>query len=368
MVSRNLGSSRAGRPTLAIDFRMSRSSGIGVYLRHVVAGLVADFPDEFRIVLLGGEPFGNGVEQRSLRSPIYSAAELVELPLRIPRDADVVWSPNYNAPLFFPGKLVVTVHDACHLAMPELLGSRIKSAYARFMFANVARRAARVIAVSRFTADELTRLTPIARDRISVVHSGVDAVVAPDAGPSPVDGPFILYVGNVKPHKNLSRLLTAFASVQDRIPHRLVIVGRQEGLRTPDHAVPAIAGRVGARVEFTGEVSGPDLRRYYANADLLVFPSLYEGFGFPPLEAMTAGVPVAAADSGSIPEVCGDAVAYFDPWSVPDIAATILDALTNDRLRSRLRAAGTRQVQRFSWKQAVEQTAAVFRDVVAAVP
>src|SRR5205809_2003561 len=106
---------------MAIDYRMCRSSGIGVYLRHVVRELASEHASDLRLVLLGGDPVPGVSERRSVRSPIYSLSELVEIPARIPRAADVLWSPNYNAPAVSRCPLVVTVHDVCHLALPDLL-------------------------------------------------------------------------------------------------------------------------------------------------------------------------------------------------------------------------------------------------------
>jgi glycosyltransferase involved in cell wall biosynthesis len=352
---------------IAIDYRMCRSSGIGVYLRNIVQHLVQEYHEEFRVVLLGGDPVPGVSDHRPCSSPIYSISELVEVPIRIPRSIDVFWSPNYNAPITSRGRLVVTVHDVNHLALPDLLESRLKRAYAKLMFANVKRRAARVICVSKFTASELTRLTGLEPNQITVVHSGLSASwTAPSDSPRPIAAPYILFVGNVKPHKNLGRLLQAFGLIKDRIPHTLVIVGKREGIVTPDHAAVAAAERLGHRVVFTDEVPEERLRAYYAHADLLVFPSLYEGFGFPPLEAMAMGIPVAASTAASIPEICGEAAAYFDPHSIDEMSTVIEQALTDQALRAKLREQGTKQIAKYSWATTAAQTAAVFREVAGA--
>lgn len=343
---------------------MCRSSGIGVYLRHVVRHLADEYQADFRLTLLGGDPVPGVAGQRPCRSPIYSLAEQVEVPARIPRSTEVLWSPNYNAPLASRGRLVVTVHDACHLALPNLLDSRLKHRYAKLMFANVKRRAARVICDSKFTASEVTRLTGLEPEKMTVIYPGLSpSWRAPSALARPIAAPYLLFVGNVKPHKNLGRLLQAFEMLKDRIPHTLAIVGKREGFITPDRAVIAAAERLGARVSFTGEVTDQLLRAYYTHSDLLVHPSLYEGFGFPPLEAMATGIPVAASNAGSIPEVCGEAAAYFDPYSVEDMSAVIETTLTDQALRARLRDLGSRQIARYSWATTAAQIASVFREV-----
>jgi glycosyltransferase involved in cell wall biosynthesis len=353
------------RRSIAVDYRMSRSSGIGVYLREIVRRLATRHQHQVSLELLGGVPFP-GVAQQPYRAPIYSVAELIEPFFRVRQSTDVLWCPNYNAPLASAGALVVTVHDLCHLALPELFGSRVKSTYARLMFANVKRRASKVICVSEFTASELVRLTGIERERIVVIKSGIDDRWSqPILDPRPIPEPYILCVGNVKPHKNLKGLLKAFDALKDRIPHRLVVIGKIEGLITPDRHVLDLAERLQPRVSFTGEVGDEELRRFYAHADLLAHPSLYEGFGFPPLEAMAVGIPVAASRAASIPEICGDAVAYFNPLDIEEMAGVILKTLESEETRKTLRERGRRQVTQYSWTLATDRVVQVFRDAAA---
>jgi glycosyltransferase involved in cell wall biosynthesis len=329
----------------------------------MVKGLVDDYHGEFRITLLGGDPVEGVDEHRPMQSRIYTVRELLEVPLRIPRSADIVWSPNYNAPLVSPGRLVVTIHDTCHLALPELFGGLVKQTYARFMFGNVRRRAHHVICDSEFTAREVENRVGIERSRLSVVYPGA-STEWPAVTPPRIPGrPYILYVGNVKPHKNLGRLLEAFQRLAARIPHDLVIVGKREGFATPDRAVGQDAAALGDRVRFTGEVSDAALRDFYAGSDLLVFPSLYEGFGFSPLEAMAAGIPVAASHAASIPEVCGPAAFYFDPYSVDDMVNVIEHGLSDEPARAAMRIAGVAVVGRYSWPKAVASMVDVFRKV-----
>jgi glycosyltransferase involved in cell wall biosynthesis len=351
------------RRSIAVDYRMSRSSGIGVYLREIVRRLATRHQGRVSLELLGGASVP-GVARQPYRARIYSLAELVEPMFRVRQSTDVFWCPNYNAPLASAGALVVTVHDLCHLALPHLFGSRVKSRFAQLMFANVKRRAAKVICVSEFTAFELMRLTGIERERIVVIKSGIDdRWRQPILDPRPIPEPYILCVGNVKPHKNLKGLLKAYEALKDRIPHRLIVIGKMEGLITPDRGVIDLAQKLQSRVSFTGEIGDDELRRYYAHADLLAHPSLYEGFGFPPLEAMAVGIPVAASRAASIPEICGDAVAYFDPTSIDEMAGVILKTLESSELRNTLRERGRQHVAQYSWTLATDRTVDVFCDV-----
>lgn len=178
---------------LAVDYRMHRSSGIGVYLRHIVQNLIDDHGDALKLTLLGGAPV-EGASFRGFSSPIFSVAEQVKFPFVVPGNTDVLWSPNYNAPFLSRGKLVVTVHDVCHLAHPEFFRSRLKAEYARASFRNVARRAAAVVCDSEFTATEIERLVGIPRSRMTVIYPGLDRgwAAVPD-GARPHDAPYLLY-------------------------------------------------------------------------------------------------------------------------------------------------------------------------------
>ena len=146
--------------------------------------------------------------------------------------------------------------------------------------------------------------------------------------------PFLLYVGNIKPHKNLNRLIDAFSKLLNKIPHDLIIVGKMTGFITPDNKVINRSKKLSDRIIFKGKVSNKILKQYFSQADIFIFPSIYEGFGLPPLEAMAAGVPVVASKAASIPEVCGDAVFYFDAYNTDDIAEKILQMAKRRKQRS----------------------------------
>jgi glycosyltransferase involved in cell wall biosynthesis len=172
-------------------------------------------------------------------------------------------------------------------------------------------------------------------------------------------------VGNIKPYKNVSRLVEAFLSVMGAVPHDLVIVGQHDGLITGEsEGFFARARSAGNRIQFTGQVSQDQLLAFVGNADALVMPSLYEGFGFPPLEAMAAGVPTLVSRAASLPEVCGDATLYCDPLSVEGIGAGIVSILTDEALRRRLICAGKEQARKYSWGLCAQQTASAIRTIL----
>lgn len=363
---------RAATRHVAVDARMVRHSGIGTYLRELLPRLVDAQPD-WRFSLLGDPaalaeldlPGNADVGIVRCDAPLYSIREQVAVARSVPAGTTLFWAPHYVIPLPWRGPLLVTVHDLFHLAMPALVGGPARRLFARGMFAAVRRRATRIVFDSSFSRREFARLVgpPRAAD---VVHLGVAPSWralrrAPGTG-----RPYLLYVGNVKPHKNVAMLVRAFLSLADRVPHRLVIAGRIDGLKTADHEVARLAAREPDRVELAGEVSDDALRGWVAGADALALPSLYEGFGLPPLEAMAVGVPCLVSTAGSLPEVCGDAALYCDPHREDDVAARVLELLTDEALRARLRACGPEHSAQFTWERCAAATAAAIDAAVAA--
>ncbi len=360
--------------TLSIDLRWIDSSGIGTYIKGLMPGLVTALHD-VRIVGIGPKerlqefPWASAphVELVDCNVARYSPAEQLLLPRAIPRGTDLFFSPHYPIPLLYRGRIAVTVHDLSHLVVPEIAGNLAKRTYAKTMLRRVRRRASLILTVSNFSKAELLRFTQGPRsDNIVAIHEGVSEMwYGASNAPRPRTRPYIVYVGNVKPYKNVSRLVEAFLKVMGSIQHDLVIIGQHEGLITGESdGFFRLARSAPDRVEFTGYVSRDQLLALVGNADALVLPSLYEGFGFPPLEAMAAGVPALVARAASLPEVCGEAVLYCDPLSVDDIASGIVTIVTNESLRSRLVSAGGEQVRKYTWELCAEQTAHAIRSVL----
>lgn len=286
---------------------------------------------------------------------------------------DVFHGPNFK--LQTQGRCggVVTIHDLWLERYPryskKLFGQRLSS----FRTRRTIRRARRVIAVSQATARDLEALYGVPCEKISVVPNGVSEDWWPDAGSDPAEvaasfglpsARFILFVGGAEPRKNHAALMDAFARwrmVGDS--HCLVVVGN------PHHRigdVDATARRFGiqSRVKVLGRVSGADLRRLYSCATVFVFPSIYEGFGMPVLEAMACGAPVITADTTALPEVVGDAALLVNPRD-PDALAEAMRRVIEDReLREDLRARGLARAAAFTWARAARQTLGVYREIV----
>jgi glycosyltransferase involved in cell wall biosynthesis len=271
--------------------------------------------------------------------------EQIGLPLKLRGiRPDVVHAPNCFLPLRRPCPGVVTIHDLAFEAFPDDFSRRTGAKF-RSITPRAARSAERVITVSQFTKSDVVARYGVDPAKVRVVHNGPSLPV----GDAPLpEGEYILGVGDLRAKKNWARLAAAWHAAG--IPHRLVIAGADAG---EGEALRA------SGVETTGYVTDQQLDALMRGADLLVHPSLYEGFGLVVLEAMVRGTPVAAANNTALPEAGGDAAVYFDPLDVDAIAAAITEALGR---RAELSAAGREHAKAFSWERAAQATAAVYAE------
>jgi glycosyltransferase involved in cell wall biosynthesis len=356
-------------PLVTVDVRMFRSSGIGTYLRALLPRLVRALP-EVRFCVLGDarslaqEPFtaDSRVEVRELSAGVYSPLEQFSIPRVAPEDTRVFWSPNVNVPVVHPGRLLVTVHYAFYFEPPAGVRTRLdKRAYLGVLTKRLRRSAGAVICPSEFTKSELERQGSW-RCPLHAVRSGIEAEwFSKPNGTNPWSKPYLVYVGNLKPHKNLPRTLAAFARVAGRIPHDFLLIGAGDAKKL----VKMVDPRVAERVHFLGSLDDDSVKHHVANASGLVLASLYEGFGLPPLEAMALGVPVLVARAASLPEVCGRAALYCDPRSVDAIARGIETLLCDAGERARLAREGPDNARRFSWDETAKNTANVLSGMLA---
>lgn len=356
--------------SLSIDLRMLEHSGIGTYLKNLVPLVTEAFP-KMIFNLLGDANCINKYDWCSsanirvihCQSPIYTVSEQIELLTKIPADNKLFWSPHFNIPVFYRGKLVVTIHDVFHLAMPQFVKGIHKKGYAKSMFWWIRRNADAVICDSVFTQKELIRYAGI---NANVVYLGINPRWFSIKREQKVHyRKYLLYVGNVKPHKNLVNLLLAYNIIKDRIPeYDLIIVGKKDGFITGDAEIEKMTKHLEGRVIFTGYVNDNMLCQYYVNAEVLIFPSLYEGFGLPPLEAMACCCPTIVSEAAALPEVCGDAAMYFNPYSCEDISKKILMLISKNDMKNVLKAKGLTQASKFTWEKCAFETCSVIEKVI----
>ncbi len=352
---------------ISVDVRMINSSGIGTYIKSLLPRII-DLLPEHKYYLLGNVDEivkfewtkQNNVDVINTTSPIYSTTEQLELIKKIPSKTDLFWSPHYNIPVFYTGKLLVSIHDILHLAMPQYAQGLKKQLYSKTLFNLIKLKSKNILTPSNFSKEELTSKLNYSPDAIHKIPNAVDEKwFQIKKQNSPYKKPYLLYVGNVKPHKNLSVLVEAFKLIKEKIPHDIVIVGKREGFILADDAVQSNIEYLKDRVHFTGYVEDDVLNQYYAHADMFIFPSVYEGFGIPPLEAMATKCPVIVSSAQPMPEVCGDAALYFNPYNPKDLADKILTLNSSPELRNNLVQKGITQAQKYSWDESANTIAEV---------
>lgn len=331
-------------------------------------------PDMVRLVAPKGAPpeFASIAVERCggyLKGHLW---EQLVLPWAIKRfGANLLWCPGNCGPLRVANQ-VVTIHDAEVFAVPEGLNPRFVRWY-RFLLPRLARRALRVLTVSQFSKNELGRYLKLPEEKITVIYNGVDERFGPQPQQRitalkqkynlPVQ--YILALASRTPHKNFRRVLEAWSTITSKpelSDTRLVVAG---GLTRTLRRDPALAKLfMQPRIYDLGYVPDEDLPALYSGAAVLVYPSLYEGFGLPPLEAMACGTPVVVSNVASLPEVVGDAGVYTNPYDVEDIALGIYRTLTDKDLRRELRKKGLARAKLFTWEKAARETLAVFEEVL----
>lgn len=346
---------------ICIDCRMAHMSGIGTYIQHVIPRCMAALPEiSFNIIGNSSLPFdlpSNSLFTRA-SSHIYSLYEQIELSY-IVRETQGLWVPHYVIPLFSRIPIVATVHDVAHLALPEIFGITKKN-YAKWMFSFLKKRTQSILFDSSFTKQEFNRLVGEPDCPTFVTPLGVDMFWFEETTEErPFNFPYFLAVGNLKPHKNIATLCRAFSGIASQCPHHLVLVGKKEGFRTGLDGT-ALENLVPGRIHCTGALDAPSLRRLVTNADCLVFPSLYEGFGLPPLEGLACGTPVLASDIPPVRETCADAVNYFNPHSESSLREGLLRCAAPSTDPAE-REARRRRAALFSWDKTATLTVSVLK-------
>ena len=358
---------------------MGNRSGIGMYAYEIARHLRADSAMSFR---------GNVFNFRS-RTNLDEAIPQIGMPLRVcaklpygvyrriwhalpvsyeaffPR-ADLTVFFNYIVPPRIHGKVVTTVHDLTYIRYPETMDKKNLRRIRKDIGYSL-QRSDRILAVSEFSKLELCQLLRVPEEKVSVVYN------APALSEEVTDAktlfrkhgitkPYILYVGTLEPRKNLIRLMQAFEKLKqtEGIPHQLVLAGGK-GWNSEDILEHA---QKNPDILTIGYVTNAEKNALYQNASLFAFPSLYEGFGIPPLEAMHFGCPVVCANAASLPEVVGDAAELVDPMEVDSIAAGMLRVLTDESYRMKLVQRGYAQAKKFNWEDSANKLMQICREVL----
>lgn len=380
---------------IAIDVRRIRDFGVGTYIRNLLQALASIEADHEYALICCGEDEGqfSGLPA-NFRTVLYKRRDSARLDhLDLPRllykmRADVTHIPFHRVPLMMRKPYLVTIHDLSSLFFDDASG--MLHAARAFRLRRGLERADRIITVSGATQRDVTNLVPEASGRIRLIYNAPDPQFmerrlpsdARTAGPEAaarerhrileryqIRYPFLLYAGSIRPQKNIPRLIEAFSVARTSLEQdgrykdlRLIIIG-DEISRHPDVRRAVIHSRVENCVRFLGFIPFDTLRIFHELATAFVFPSLYEGFGLPPLEAMASGTPVIASAVSSLPEVVGGAAMLVNPENVFDIARGITEVLLNDDLRASLVVKGRKQAASFSWGRTAREVLDLYEEL-----
>lgn len=370
---------------IGIDARLWSEAGVGRYIRNLVRELSKiDHENEYFLLLLK-KNLGQALPKnfRGVEADIkwYGAREQLELPNILNKlKLDLVHFPHFNIPIFYKGKFIVTIHDLIHqhhqmnrATTLNPLIYRIKHFAYNHAFKMSLKKSQKIITVSEFVKKQLIAEMKVPQEKISVTYEAAEeslieiskkmteSEIKQVLAKFGIKPPFIFYVGNAHPHKNVERLIKAFLILRKKYQYlQLVLSGH-------DHYFWERLKKefpISNDVIFTGFVSDEELVALYKSCQAYVFPSLEEGFGIPLLEAMACSVPIASSNAGSLPEIGGDASIYFDPKNVEDMAEKIGEVLNNQKLRRELIDKGEKRFKEFSWKELAEETFDTYRSVI----
>jgi len=362
---------------IGIDARKIDDFGIGTYIRNLVRGL-GELDQENQYVLFVGTQNRDTLDQLPEnfrvvieRSPSYSARELITLSWRLFRlRLDLYHSTHYVLPAVVPCKAVVTIHDIIHLLYPEFLPSPLAFFYAQRMIRRSLSRGDRIIADSQNTKTDLMEYFDVDGRKIRVVYPGVAESFRDRVSREELDRrlaefqiqrPYLLFVGNPKPHKNLDNVIKAFARALEIHPFEadLVCVGDRGSI---EFKIQQRASQLGIsdRLKLLGHVDDEALPALYQGATLFLFPTLYEGFGLPVVEAMASGAPVVTSNTSALKEVAEGYAHLVNPLDVEEIAKAIAQCMADEDHRDALTKLGLRRAEDFRWTRTAEQTLDVY--------
>lgn len=355
------------RMTIQVDARMIESSGIGVVIRSILSRLIGRFSEYRFLVLLPSHALQkfDWLEKENVvkfpwDAPVYSIKEhFCVLPSKgIP--VDITWVPHYNVSAAIVGPIIATIHDILHIESAIVRRSAIQSIYARLMFQWVRRRCDGVHFVSQATRDAFHQKIGVATNEM-VIWNGVDPAWFESIQSQRKSNqmPYVVFVGNGFPHKNLVRLIHAVKIAREKTPLELKIVGNFTGLRTIDQAAIRVAEENCDFVELKGKLNFDELRAVVAQSAALAFPSLYEGFGLPPLEALAQGVPVVVSSIPVHHEIFTGGAHFVDPYSEASIAEGILNAICDQDPREKRIAFA----KRYDWSFSAERVSVLISSI-----
>jgi len=373
---------------IGLDARKLQDFGIGTYVRNLVRALAQQEPDDFKVryaLLVRPEDreqladLPANFELTVASAPVYSARELVTLSWQLWRQRlDLYHATHYVLPAVVSSRVVVTIHDIIHLLYPEFLPNRLAFLYARRMIHRSLTRGDRIIAVSQNTRADLMQHFEVDGRKIEVIYNGVEEVFRRRLPEEEIERwlrslgisrPYLLFVGNPKPHKNLDTVVQAYGRARRLAPFDapLVCVGNRSGSEFKIRQRAEHLG-LGDQVRLLGHVAQEALPAVYQGATLFLYPTLYEGFGLPVIEAMASGVAVITSNTSALREIAQSYAHLVDPLDIPAMAKAIAQCMSDTEHRTALARLGLRRAQDFRWDKAARQTLGVYRSVLGLPP
>lgn len=373
---------------IGIDARMlgPEQGGIGRYIEQLILSLEKISPSDEFFIFLRAENWERYQPHNPRFTKIlapyhwYGLAEQFLFPRLLQKHClDLIHFPHWNIPLFYHGPFIVTIHDLLLWEFPTRAASTLgpltyalKNQAYRRVLKHAAQKSTAIIAPSEFTKQDIVKKLNISPAKITVTYQApftIDYQIKSTETPEEllkrlgIHKPFIVYTGNAYPHKNLPRLLSAFKIfIQKYSPaYQLVLIGPDSYFYKQLKKTTLSDGNLTGKVIFPGFVSDAELINIYRAAALYVYPSLYEGFGLPPLEALAQNLPVAASSSTCLPEILGDAALFFDPRDPQSIAHTIYSGVSNSELRQKLLLNSRKLLRRYTWNSLAQKTLEIYR-------
>ena len=369
---------------IGIDARFygPKGKGLGRYTQKLIENLEKiDSENEYMIFLRKEnwneyEPAAPNFNKVLSDYRWYTLAEQIFMPFKIyQQKVDLMHFPHFNVPIFYFGKFVVTIHDLILRHFPTRRASTLgpikywlKNLGYKIVIGLAIWRAQKIITVSHYVKDDVVKCFRVKPEKIIVTYEGTPQKISNFQFPISnlnkygMTKPYLLYVGNAYPHKNLEKLIGAFeALISNNKDLELVLVGEMDYFyQRLKKYVREKFSQMANKVIFTDFVSDKELTVLYGNSAIYVFPSLCEGFGLPPLEAMAYGVPVVSSKSTCLPEILGEAAVYFDATNPQDMAEKINKVLSDEILKQKLITSGYEQIKKYSWQKMVGETLKIY--------
>lgn len=363
--------------------------GLGRYTQEIVDKITEIDSENEYVIFLSKNNFDEFIPKSEkvikvlADIPWYGFAEQLKMPAIISKQKlDLIHFPHFNVPIFCPVPFVVTIHDLILTKFPTIRATTlgpltyfIKNIAYRFGINIAVSRSQKIIAVSEYTKKDIIEQFGVASEKVSMIYEGVaDLHKSSDSrfmaklkaeeilSGYCILGPYLLYVGNAYPHKNLESLISVFISLRKNHPFlKLVMVGRDDYFYQRLKLFAQKLGIGSESIIFPGYVPDRDLQTLFEQAAVYVFPSKYEGFGLPPLEAMSRGCAVVSSEATCLPEILGDAAVYFDPYKEESMYSVIESVLVNPNIKEQLISKGKERIKLYSWAKAAEETLKVYQ-------